>query len=361
MDPLLYPVFFFAADDFSWLRLHPMQRPAWGMYAIYIIRVTLLLMVIPVCGTHGGSERPCPKLINEDPSDFYDSPLIELHDAFDHIFFGSTIHLLRHEWERPGHFLTVLWVATAEVVISLSVLWVILSVFIVLAAWFGRFIVTERDEVLLKRVDCIATAINNATKRQDVEQCRKELEGLANLEEREGGCKTFEFTTAINPFKPNPVMVGVLSAFHLFLRLMNAYTYAQAGRVRGILCCFVMTLHVLLSIAEKCRLSQGDPYALLTEIQKSLDSGIFTPALFEALKTDKGVLTFPSLVFSAANLPWTIYLSGHSIQVQILQAIAQVVGFISGIVGSGLFVFQEFDLGIERDGMGDAPRLWSRF
>jgi len=150
-----------------------------------------------------------------------------------------------------------------------------------------------------------------------------------------------------------------MSLFHFFLRMFNVCTYASSWTMNGIICSMVLLGHVILTGLQKWRLGLWSPRAYYTEIKDSLDRGIFTPKLFELLKTDKGVLTLPALVFSLAGLPWSVYLNNHNNAFQMLQTMCQVIGFLAAIGGSGVFVFQQFDLGVEREGKGYAPRSFS--
>jgi len=319
----------------------------------------LMLVVIPLCSPHGGLSGACRAFINEDSDSEGDSPLKRMHEVFYKVLTGSTLNLLLKESDHPDHFLTVFWAATAEVIMCMSAFWVVGSVIMVGVSYGGTLVLSSRNEVLLNRIDCIARAIEVAALKDDPVQCRRVLENLPNMEEAEGGCMTFEFTTPFHPGKPNPLLVGVMSTFHFLLRGANIYTYGSTLTVNGMICSSVLLVHLVMTIVQKATLGTYGPCSIWKEIKDSLDRGLFTSKLFELMKTDKGVLTLPALVFTLSSLPWTVYTNGHSDHVQMLQAVGQVLGFVSALVGTGVFTFQQFDLGIEREGQGYAPRQWS--
>jgi len=352
--PLRYPILMFAADDFSWLRLHPNQRSAWCLYTIYVLRVLALLVVIPVCSS--GAPEVCKELrmINEDPNQHGRSPLVELHEAFaakEGQFIGVALHLA-----QTGHsdfnVLTIFWAVTAEVVMCLSMVWTVLTIVMVVLAWTGSFVVGRRHECLLQRVRCIAAVVQRAMDSDDAADCRRQLECLGNLEESAGGTKKFSLTSAFNPFKPNPVMLGVSAQLHIALKLFNAYTFASSSwSPNSIFCSVVLLLSVLASYAQQFWLTGGNPCSIFSHIRRSLASGIFTPELLQIVETDKGLLALPAFVISVSALPWTIYQSPSSLGTKVCQALGQVAGVFASLVGTGTFAFQEFDLGVERQGL----------
>jgi len=343
----------FAADDFSWLRIHPNQRSAWGLYAIYVLRVIALLVVIPICSN--GAPEVCKELrmVNEGRTEHGRSPLVALHEAFA-AEKGELIGVALR-WAQTGHsnykVLTLFWAVTAEVMMCLSILWIVVTVVMVALAWSGSSFVGRRHESLMQRIQCIAKVVEQAMASDDAADCRRQLECLGNLEESAGGTTKFALTSASNPFKPNPVMLGVSAQLHIALKLFNAYTFASSSwALNSIVCAVVLLLSVLASYAQQCRLTGGNPCSLFSHIQRSLASGIFTPELLQIVETDKGLLALPALIISVSVLPWTIYQSKSSDATKVCQAVGQVAGVFASLVGTGIFAFQQFDLGVERQG-----------
>lgn len=357
LAPLQYPILLFVADDFSWLRIHPEQRRPVRMYAIYIVRVVLLLCIIPLCDPHGGLGGSCRAIINEDTGSSAESPLKQMHDAFDGVLVGSTINLLSQAVDK-GHFvnfLTVLWSAISEAIIFISLLWVLISSTLLVLVWLKRVRV-DRNEDLLRRVGDIAGAIESAARMKDPLECRQRLRSLPELDRAVGGCDTFELVSPFRPPSTNPVLVGVLYTVNSCVRLLNVYTYASSLTWNGLFCSLVLLGHVVLTTLQAWRLGMADPRAVLAEVKLSLARGIFTPKLFELLKSDKGALTLPALVFSLSSLPWTIYLNHHEASMQAVMAVGQVLGVVGLTGATAVFVFEQFDLGVEREGKGYAPR-----
>lgn len=349
--PLCYPILLFAADDFSWLRIHPKQRPALIMYAIYISRVLLLLAVITTCSSDTAAAGACRAIINDAADADERSPLEHLHKVFAEVLVGSTADLLINDAGDPVHFLTVFWAATAELIMTLSLAWVVLASGAVLIAWRCTPRWGARNEALLTRIDCISHAIDRAAKLEVAEQCMAELRNLEKLDKSQGGCQTFEFTTYLLG-GPNPVLIVGIALLHCLLRFFTAYTFASSYTLSGIVCAAVLFLSAFMTLVRLRAIGLASPSAIVREVRKSLAFGILTPRLYEVLKTDKGVLVLPALIFSLGDLPWTIYLNGHGPKFQLAQAICAILGFVETLAGSGSFVFQQFDLGLEVEGLG---------
>lgn len=359
LAPLQFPLLFFTPDDFSWLRMHPMQRGAKRIYLIYIIRVLFCIGLIAACSADGELGETLRPLTRE-TAEF--APVRRVHRAFRRVpwLIGATKGVLDDAASlgRPAHFLTVFWVTTAEAAIIIGLLWVVLVILLLLCMLVGIIPDRSRSEARLRRVDSISEAIDRAMDLQenDPKACRQALKDLATLPREEGGCQTLEFCGIIAPPSTNPVLVVWLLSFHVLLRIFNVYTYATSGTVVGVVCSIVLACHVCMTTYHIKQMELMDPRAFIREIGKCLRSGIFTPKMFQVLTTDKGVLTLPALLLSIGTLPWTIHDAfGDTASREffpMLQMSVQVAAFCGLLIATGIFVFEQFDLGIEREGQG---------
>jgi len=330
------------------------------MYVVFVLRVICLLLVVPMCSPSAFLDT-CNdlNLINNDVDRTHTSPLVKLHKAFYNSegnllfgFLGGLSRLIAHE---ESDFLTIVWASVAELVMSLSLVWVVLTLPMVLLAYWVGPLHSTLDVNKVRRIDQIADAINESMRRQleDPGLCRGDLERLSSRDPGQGGCKTLDLTSPFKPW-PNPYILALGASFHLLLKLANASTFLSAffksRNWNGLFCGIVLGTAVVYGVFAMYVGSHGWIPPILHEARISMTSGIFTPRFLELLKNDKGILMIPAFIATAASLPWVVrptsqpFLDG-------VKAIVQVVGMLAVLFTTGIFVHQQFDWGVEREGM----------
>merc|ERR1719330_1975708 len=109
----------------------------------------------------------------------------------------------------------------------------------------------------------------------------------------------------------NPYFIAGQYYVHSIMQLLSVYTFLSSQTFVGLLGGGILLGHVVSTAYQTYKWDLAEPRAVLREVQLSVARGIYTPKLFELLKTDQGVLTLPALIFSLSALPWSIYSSGH--------------------------------------------------
>jgi len=314
VTPILYPIYNFVVDDFSFLGLHPSPKSGRRMYLLAICRVILLLTLIPTI------------LLAE----------IRLPEVRDMLIHSSTVdkinHLANVEKRKLVLLTQWLWCVFGTVVLVLSILWVLLTILILLVPRIKGQpspIAGVRFDELLCDIDSLGYQIQMAAKLSPPE-CRTELCKL------QAQNSTLNLTNFVSTFGPAWAV-----CLHLAIDTFNAVSMiVRLDTLRGI-ALLTITIFTLAYMQG----TQGGVATLYRESCLSWSRGVFTDDYLAFIRADKGVQAIPALIIIASALPYTAN--------SVISAVGGLGSIVIGIVLVVPFVFQELDLGIEREGRKD--------
>mmetsp|Transcript_18325 Transcript_18325/g.57413 ORF Transcript_18325/g.57413 Transcript_18325/m.57413 type:complete len:485 (-) Transcript_18325:60-1514(-) len=317
--PIRLPLLNFVVDDFSLLGVHPKPRPAHVMHAICLLRVLVLIVVIPAFAASTNVPEWMKILFSNE-------------NAIDILFQGKPIH---------GKYIPeealVAWELFANATLALSSLWALLAGAMFAAACLGHGPLSwERDEPMLGKIDRLASLVDQATSQPDSRAC------LLAMRRLQADHPSLKLTTVAKTFGP---AVGTL--VHLALDVAVAHTFFSHGLnnpesfVPDCTLGSLTILNMLFTLLHNT-LVGGSPWAIAGEAWRSFERGALTETYVRILYGDLGAHVLPALAIKIFGLPFCA-----DNTVKVATGILAIVGTIPGSVP---FIFQQFDLGIEREG-----------
>jgi len=321
--PVRLPLLNFVVDDFSLLGMHPTLRPALKMHALCLFRVLILLVAIPYLIVSDHIPRRFRFMLSEENS---------LHV----LFWGQLLH--GRQIPDPS---ADAWIALTVAVLLLSGLWVLLASSMILAACARAGPLSwGRDKPLLREVDRLAAQVDQALGQADWRACLRQMQ---RLKAEHPGLKLTTVATTCGP------AAGTL--VHLLLDLSVAHTFFSHGwnypasRLQDFILGALTTLNFLFTLVHNCHAAGGNPFAVVTEARQSFDRGAFTERYIRILYGDLGAHVLPTLGINVFGLP-----SRADHPIKVFGAIAAILVTVATCVP---FIFQQFDLGAEREGFAD--------
>lgn len=313
--PLLFPLLNFVVDDFSMFGLHPTPRPALRMYCVMLGRVLFLLAAMVLLAP----------------------PTSPLPESVIHFFGSEQVYqkFQGDELSRPAYWL---WAILFSAVIVLTLVWIliVLHMLLVHRCHSKPSPIAGQVSPELPRVKRIATEVDEANQIENNSECRR---ALALVKER---CPTFMLTNIFNTFGP---MMGFLS--RLGAEIWTCVTFFQSGNGYSLLSASLLAITLLIT-AVQLGLQRPNPFY---EAKRCWDRGLYTKEYLAIIRADKGAQALPALMIKIYGLP---FVSTEKI-VSIAVAWGGIIGTIAVV---SLFIFQQFDLGIETDGFdGNQPHL----
>jgi len=325
IKPLKVPLLLFVVDDFSLLGIHPDARNVRLMYIISSLRVLLLLFIIPMCSKWA----PLPQgfkdqVMNQDVMDiFVDEAPDTLDDAPE---MGKTIALAE------------VWLALGLLALLASLMWLLLTLPMLcgspccgcpspLGGW--------KDETLLKKVEELSAKVDNASGLEP-SSCHKALERL-----RKDDCSRLQITTT---FGVGLQAFGILS--HLAGDVVNTCTFILN---RDFIYAGLLSFTLAITLVYQCGAMGGGPLGIMTEAKLSIERGLYTENYLVIVQGDKGVQAIPAMALKIYGLPFAA-----KSPFSVLVAAASICG---GVLGLATFIFQQYDLGVEREGLEPASTL----
>lgn len=331
LKPLAFPLLAFVVDDFSILGLHPTPRDAKVMYRIMVLRVSLLLAALPLLAP---ITSPLPEPVR---TFFFDQATWDMFDRRkkldDYGLLGAHVAM------------APLWITLSASVVILSVLWLLVAIHMLCVTdclGMKSPIVGEvsGDLVLVQE---IAEEVD-ATKYLNDKDCHGALQRLKEQYPH------FMLTNVFNTIGPAvgfllrlsstgmSIGVFVMAAF----RDRDDLGLAAGNALSALALCTTMTITLV-------QLGLRHPEAVFREVRRSWARGVHTEGYLAIVRADKGSQAIPALFVKVYGLPFAAT-SVFSVLVS-WGSILVVVGTVS------LFVFQQFDLGIEKEG-GEEERCF---
>mmetsp|Transcript_42378 Transcript_42378/g.76938 ORF Transcript_42378/g.76938 Transcript_42378/m.76938 type:complete len:1021 (-) Transcript_42378:103-3165(-) len=325
IKPLKVPLLLFVVDDFSLLGIHPDARNVRFMYIISLLRVLLLLFIIPVCSKWS----PLPQglkdqVMNQAVMDIF---VDEAPDTLDEPpEMGKTIALAE------------VWLALGLLALFASLMWMLLTLPMLcgspccgcpspLGGW--------KDENLLKKVEELSAKVDNASGLEP-SSCRKALERL-----RKDDCSRLQITTT---FGVGLQAFGILS--HLAGDVVNTCTFILN---KDFIYAGLLSFTLAITLVYQCGAMGGGPLGIMTEAKLSIERGLYTENYLVIVQGDKGVQAIPAMALKIYGLPFAA-----KSPFSVLVAAASICG---GVLGIANFIFQQYDLGVEREGLEPASTL----
>lgn len=339
--PFAFPLLAFVVDDFSILGLHPTPRNAKKMYRIMVVRVALLLAVVPLSY---GPISPLPAWVR---LFFFDQ---DVWNAFKAQLKHGQIH---HQGSEGEMGIVFLWLALFASVIVLSALWLFIALHMLfISTCQGRKspIVGEVSRDFVK-VQELAAQVDE-TKNLNDEECH---EALLRLKQR---YPAFMLTNVFNTCGPAMGFLSrlVTEAYSIGLFVMAAITTYEgkhpnymnnAARQTFLASVLGVTLAVTL-----VQLGMHHPETIIREVRRSWARGVHTEGYLAIVRADKGAQAVPALFVKIYGLPFAA-----------TTAFSVIVSWVSilGVIGVvSLFTFQQFDLGVEAEGMEETSLINGR-
>jgi len=236
------------------------------------------------------------------------------------------------------------WAAFGAAILALAVLWVLVTLPMVLAAAFCAAgpLSWERDAVLLGDIDGLAAKIHLAAGHNDWRVCLFKMKRLREVH------PSLQLTTVITTFGP---AAGTLA--HLALDLSAAYTFFSHGRrhpttrhsdfVLGSL----TVINFIFTLMHNCNVGRGNPLAMIKEAKLSFERGVYTDTYIKILYGDAGAHMLVTTAINVFGLPFRAD--------NPLKVASALMAIIITVVTCVPFIFQQFDLGTEREGF-DMPQ-----
>mmetsp|Transcript_19442 Transcript_19442/g.60143 ORF Transcript_19442/g.60143 Transcript_19442/m.60143 type:complete len:485 (-) Transcript_19442:71-1525(-) len=317
--PIRLPLLNFVVDDFSLLGVHPKPRPAHVMHAICLLRVLVLIVVIPAFAASTNVPEWMKILFSNE-------------NAIHILFQGKPLH-----GESIPERSLLVWAVFAIIMLALAALWALLVSVMLLAACRGSGPLSwEKNKLMLGKIDELASLIDLATSQSDWRAC---LHMMRNIQ---GDHPSLKLTTVAKTFGP---AVGTL--VHLALDVAVAHTFFSHGLnnpesfVPDCTLGSLTILNMLFTLLHNT-LVGGSPWAIAGEAWRSFERGALTETYVRILYGDLGAHVLPALAIKIFGLPFCA-----DNTVKVATGILAIVGTIPGSVP---FIFQQFDLGIEREG-----------
>jgi len=318
--PVRLPLLNFVVDDFSLLGLHPTPRPAHTMHVICLLRVLVLIVVVPAFAA--STEVP-----------MWLKTLFSNENAIHILFQGKPLH-----GESIPERSLLVWAVFAIIMLALAALWALLVSVMLLAACRGSGPLSwEKNKLMLGKIDELASLIDLATSQSDWRAC---LHMMRNIQ---GDHPSLKLTTVGATFGP---AVGTL--VHLVLDIFVAYTFFSHGfnYPKSLVPDFILgsltILNFLFTLVHNAFISGGNPFAMAGEAWRSFERGAFTENYVRILYGDLGAHVLPTLGINIFGLPFR---ADHPLKV-----VSAIMAIFITIATSVPFIFQQFDLGIEREG-----------
>jgi len=316
------PLLNFVVDDFSLLGLHPMARPAVKMYAVCLLRVLILIVVIPWFATSAVLPDWLKKVLSNE-------------NAIHILFQGQELHGQRIPLESVQE-----WATLMGVVLSMSALWVLLTLCLLGAALCcgSGPLAWRADAALQREIESLAEEIDSANCHADWRACLLQMKRL----QEEHPC--LKLTTVGSTLGP---AVGAVA--HLVLDVASAYIFFSHGqrypssRVPDFSLGILTLVNFVFTLMHNCNAGKGNPLAMIREAKASFERGVFTDAYIKILYGDQGAHVLLTLGVNVFGIPFRADnpLKVASALMAILTTVATCVPFI----------FQQFDLGSEQEGL----------
>lgn len=315
--PLGYPIYNFCVDDFSFLNLHPHPIHPWRPYRVAFIRVCILVAIVPLL---------VPGV----------SPLPEgLRDFLSHKKALEQIQWLERHTAKHGGvsvYAEELWEILALLIAGMSIAWLIVVIPMLCLHKCVAYVGDARAE--LEAIQRLALELEfiSQTTGSEPERCRQALE---SVRERHPGLRLTSAGSTIGPAWA--VLV------HLAVDAFNLISFLQAGdMVRGGL----LALTIFITACYANNVSSGGLKSIVHETMHSWKRGMFTDDYLAYVKADKGIQAIPSLIIIISGLPF-----------KATNVLSTVGGLGSIIINVALvvpFIYEQFDLGTEVEGVEDS-------
>jgi len=330
--PLRLPLLNFVMDDFSMLGLHPKPRPAKLMHMTAVLRVFILAVGIPVLA-FSPWEAWFEVFANENAVD---------------IFYCT--EGVKHCIPPRSRFV---WKFAGKACLVLTYVWLLGATVLLLLACVKKGPLSwEKDKNALKRIDWLAQHIDVAAAHEDWRAC---VAHMKKIRSKHPKLKLTTIGTTVGP--------AVAWIVHLLLDISVAYTFFSHGwerREKGhpqhgsftpdMIMAGLTVLNFVLVLRHTAKVAGSyNPFLMFPEAKASFLRGVFTERFVDIVYSDLGFHVLPTLFINAFGLPF--------VADNLFKLVGAVWAILLTVFSSVPFIFQQFDLGVEREGFDQEQRM----
>jgi len=332
--PLRLPLLNFVVDDFSMLGLHPNPRPAKFIHLIYVLRVFILAVAVPALA-FSSWEAWFEVFANRNAVDIFNCD-------------GKR----ESECIPPGS--KTVWKVAGLTSLALTYIWLLGLTALLLLAFVKKKgpLSWEKDKDSMKRIDRLAEHIDLAAAHADWRTC---VAVMKKLRSKHPSLKLTTIGTTMGP--------SVAWIVHLLLDISVAYTFFSHGWPRrhkdhpehdsylpDMILGGLTVLNFGMVLWHTARVAGSyNPFLMFPEARASFLRGVFTERFVDIVYSDLGFHVLPTLFINAFGLPFRAD--------SVFKLVGAVWAILLTVFSSVPFIFQQFDLGVEREGLAQEQRV----